>query len=405
MKFSTTVIPIAIFASTIITTLAVSVRTKLKGPVKPDSYIVVLKSGEDMERHINSITRISARSPGSEFSINHRYQALNGYSAHATGASLTHIFSCPEVDYVEADGITSIHDAPHEVNEGRATGCNDVPAEIRDDPGELGGRAYERGKRAGLTMVPVRIYMASTGINPLHICFGDRVLEGEVFGDYPSGLLDLNGHGTMVAGVAVGVPYGVATEAHIIPLKVVSDAGVGSISALMAGLQWAVKQFRYIPCQSILVIDPTFEYNEALNAAVEDAISKGLHVVAPAGMESTNAAYFSPGSVPSAYTIGAIEECSKIIAYFSNVGPAVDALAPGVEMKVPSIAGPREWTTKSSTSMSAAFVAGGLANRLRREDDLVPPAWLKEAFMKHGTIGDVVGSPPGTTKLRAQKYW
>ncbi|KAF8327430.1 uncharacterized protein EI90DRAFT_2998575 [Cantharellus anzutake] len=355
-----------------------------------------------MEHHIEGITRISTRSPGSEFSINHRYEILNGYAAHATGASLSRIFSCPEVEYVEADGMVSIYDDLHEAHEGRATGCDGVPAEIRDDRGESGG--LEK---------PVKIFLADTGVYGAHSCFKykdedknkvkdepdndktSRVLETVVYGPYSSE--DNNGHGTMMAGRAVGITCGVATSASIVPIKVVSDEGKGEMSDLLAGIHYALQQFQSTDCHAILLISVVFDYNEALNDAVLWAINSGVHVVVPAGSQSKDASLVSPASVFSANTIGAIDDCGHV-ASFSNVGFVVDVFAPGMKIRVPSTDDSNAWTTRSGTGVAAAFVAGVLASSLRGKKDLVAPALLRTGK----AVPDVQGSPEGTTKLRVQ---
>ncbi|KAF8315086.1 peptidase S8/S53 domain-containing protein [Cantharellus anzutake] len=393
MKFSTRVIPITIFASTITTALAASVRTKPRGPVKPDSYIVVLKSGEDIERHIEDITRISTRSPGSEFSINHRYELLNGYSAHAIGAPLSRIFGCPEVKYVEADGIASIYDDLHEANEGCATECNDVPAEIRDDPGELGGRDGPLGNGGG-----VDIYLFDSGIFFGHLCFGGRAHDGYTGSDYSPN--DVNGHGTMMAGIAVGNPYSEATGANIYSVKVVSDAGVGPLSKVIDGVIWVVQRSASSGHHSILLVTITFDYNLAINEAIDTAISHGLHVVVAAGNRGMDTGLFSPTSVPGANTIGAIEDCFKMVSW-SNYGAFITVFAQGIRLVVPYISAPNAQKFASGTGLSAAKVASALAIQLAHKEYLVPPSVLKGALISHA-VGDVWGVPIGTPGLRLQ---
>ncbi|KAF8324406.1 peptidase S8/S53 domain-containing protein [Cantharellus anzutake] len=336
------VIPIAEFVSTITMALAAPVRTKPKGPVKPDSYIVVLKSGEDMEHHIEGITRISARSPGSKFSINHRYKnrptivGLNGYSAHATGASLSRIFGCPEVEYVEADGIVSIYDGLHDANGGRSTEFNDVSAEIRNDPGEPGGPGSER---------PVEIGVMSTGVIQSHSAFmneqgtGTRVIEGfAVNGGNP--WVDTNGYGTKVAGRAAGKFYGPAPEATIVPIK-------------------------------------------------------GLHIIVPAGDHHEDTSGVSPASAFRSIAVGGID-CRNQIAAFSNYGSAVQLFASAINAPVPTIN--HAWGFMSGTVMSAAWVAGVAGNWLRHQQTLVTPRELRETLTRYATRD--IRDPTGKMKWR-----
>ncbi|KAF8335388.1 peptidase S8/S53 domain-containing protein [Cantharellus anzutake] len=389
-EFSTTVISIAILVSTTTTALAASVRTP-KGPVKPDSYIIVLKSGENVEHHIEDIGRISARSPGSKFLPTYRYEILNGYSAHATGATLTHILSCPEVDYIEADDITSICDDLHEANEGGATEFNDVPAEMRDDqPGHLDGFGVD-------------IFSLDTGIKIDAPYFEGNAFLGTPFG-YPNSWDD-NGHGTAIAARVVGNGFGMATAANIVAVKVFNFQGTGFATDLIAGIIWASVQFQLNGRHSILLVACNFYLNSAVDAAVSAVISLGLHVVVAAGDHAEDAVMWSPASVVQAITIGAID-CSNKMAWFSNHGFLVDAFAPGVEIACPSIHSPDPWATTfhTGTGMSAAYVTGQLAIALGHKPNPVSPTELSAALTGHA-VGDVTEQPEGTTKLRTQLWW
>ncbi|KAF8330141.1 peptidase S8/S53 domain-containing protein [Cantharellus anzutake] len=389
------VIPISVFVSTITMALAASVRTKPKGPVKPDSYIVVLKPGEDMEHHIEGITRISARNPGSEFSINHRYEMLNAYSAHVTGASLSRILSRPEVEYVEADAIVSIYDGLHEMNEGLVTEFNDVPAEIRDDPGELRGRAS--GK-------PVEIIVIDGGVALYHSWFlnedgSTRVVGGAAVGD-GNALVDLNGHGTMVAGRAVGNIYGVTTEATVFSIKVFSDSGTALTTTVIEGIKLALDRFGITKSHSIVILSFATEFGSILDKVVNYAVGMGLHVVVPAGDHSKNVKNsVSPATAKNAITVGALESCGPTrLASFSNYGPSVGFYADGTGIRVPEISSSTAWKIESGTALSAAFVAGAIAEWLRRQNDLVRPTQLKYDLRRHG-IQDV-RDPTGKKKWR-----
>ncbi|KAF8332421.1 peptidase S8/S53 domain-containing protein [Cantharellus anzutake] len=392
LSFSTMVIPIAVFVFTTTMALAASVRTKPRVHIiLADSLLSVLKSGEDMEHHIEGITRISGRSPGSEFSINHRYEMLNGYSAHVTGASLSRIFSCPEVEYVEADAIVSIYDGLHEVNEGLVTEVNDVPAELRDDPGELGGRASRK---------PVEIILGDSGIDRKHPWFLNR--DGRPAVDDGDAFVDFNGHGTMVAGRAVGNIYGVTTWPTIFSIKVFSKSGTAPTTNVIAAVQLACDRFASTRFHTIFIISFATEFDRILNKVVNDAVRRGLHIVVPAGDHNINVKEsVSPATAVRAIAVGAIESCGPTrVASFSNYGPAVNIFAEGTSALVPLNGG--GWGTASGTAMSAALVAGLLADRLSHQDNLVSPRQLKQDLTSHA-IKDV-RDPTGTNKWRAVRF-
>ncbi|KAF8328729.1 peptidase S8/S53 domain-containing protein [Cantharellus anzutake] len=334
MKFSTAAILIIIFTSTATTsTLAASVRIRMpKGPVKPDSYIVRLKSGANLEDHIESITRISTRSPGSEFSVTYRYEMLNGYSAHAAGTSLSRILICPEVDYVEADGIASSDSYLHHVNERDAAERDDAAVEMEDEDGPVGLEARRvNGKE-------VMIFLLNSGCAVNHISlksneldghgrYVSRVSHGPVFGSTTH--LDTDGEGTYMAGLTVGSPYSVSPRAIAISVKICSDPSVVAWADVLAGLQFAHRQFILTPdLPTIVLITASGPFNLAINDAIDRATSDGLHVVASAGNENDDASFHSPASAPGAITVGAVD-CSNAKLPMSNYGEVVDVFAPG----------------------------------------------------------------------------
>jgi cerevisin len=70
--------------------------------------------------------------------------------------------------------------------------------------------------------------------------------------DYVDGTnRDGNGHGTHVAGTAAGQVYGVAKEANLIAVRVLNNAGSGSYSDIIAGVNWLVT-FRYVKENTII---------------------------------------------------------------------------------------------------------------------------------------------------------
>ncbi|KAF8341195.1 peptidase S8/S53 domain-containing protein [Cantharellus anzutake] len=395
MKFSTAVI----FTSTTTMALAASVRIRMpEGPVKPDSYIVMLKSATNMEDHIESITRISARSPGSEFSITHRYEMLNGYSAHATGTSLVRILTCPEVNYVEADGTTSID---YDLHERDATERDNDGIEMEHDPVELKARAD--GRR-------VTIYSLETGALLEHACF-DEELHG--WGHTVTGTdrVDTSGHGTYVAAKAVGQGFSLATFAYLKVVKIAESTTVLS-SNLIAGIEWVYADSTKPPPEqrgsTIILITCSLRDRVAINEAVHKVINSGLHVVASAGNDYRDAGEFGPASADGVITVGAVycTATNQYVITHSNYGKVISVFALGLNIESawngPGLEATR---TRSGTAPAAASVASMLACALYQY------GWMSPAEGKEGTRWHaeavVVGQPPSfieTTRLLA-KFW
>lgn len=82
------------------------------------------------------------------------------------------------------------------------------------------------------------MYILDTGVRASHFAFSGRLGEGtSMLGGSNA---DDNGHGTHVAGTAMGATYGVAQNAVLHAVKVLDSAGSGSYSNIIAGLGWWV---------------------------------------------------------------------------------------------------------------------------------------------------------------------
>ena len=105
--------------------------------------------------------------------------------------------------------------------------------------------------KCGNTGEGVAIAVLDTGIDGDHPAFGDRITK---FVDFINGwnetAYDDNGHGTHCAGTAAGgmvsheglsVTLGVAPGADLMGVKVLDEAGHGSTSTVLEGIQWAVE--------------------------------------------------------------------------------------------------------------------------------------------------------------------
>ena len=142
---------------------------------------------------------------------------------------------------------------------------------------------------------------------------------------------DNYGHGTHVAGIVaaadntVGVA-GVCPDCTILDGKVLNDSGIGSSSSLANGINWAVNNGAKVINMSLGV-----RASRTLEAAVNNAWSKGVVLVAAAG-NGSNQAKIYPGAYPNVIAVAATDN-TDAKASFSTYGASwVDVAAPGVNV-------------------------------------------------------------------------
>ena len=233
----------------------------------------------------------------------------------------------------------------------------------------------------------VRVYVVDSGVRSDHEQFGGRVVAG-YSATVPGGdgRTDPNGHGTHVAGTVAGSTYGVAKEATIVPVQVLGANGVGTASAVIAGLDWIVDTH---PAGTPGVVNLSFgadldrlesDSGEAIDAAVRAVVAAGLTVVVAAGNGDSitgapkSACRFTPARVGEAITVAAsnLSGGRDVPAWFTNFGPCTDLFAPGVEIVSAGRASRTATETLRGTSMAAPHVAGAAAQLLQGSPTLSP---------------------------------
>lgn len=190
----------------------------------------------------------------------------------------------------------------------------------------------------------VVVAVLDTGINYNHQdlvgnMWRGAALHGYDFIDNDSNPMDLNGHGTHVAGTigasgnnGVGVT-GVCWNTQLMAVRVLNDVGSGTSAAIASGINYAVSNGAHIINASLstTVNDP------AVAAAVNNAESNGVILVAAAGNNGSN--NDGTPNYPASYTnsniisVAAVDQSGNL-AGFSNYGAtSVDVGAPGVNIK------------------------------------------------------------------------
>jgi serine protease len=145
---------------------------------------------------------------------------------------------------------------------------------------------------------------------------------------------DDHGHGTHVAGTiaqstnnGLGVA-GVAYGASIMPLKVLSARGSGSMGAIAQAIRWAADHGANVINMSL---GGPFAVG-TISSAVKYAHNKGVVIVAAAGNDGRGRVSF-PARYPGVIAVAATQ-FDETTTFYSNWGPEVDIAAPGGNTRV-----------------------------------------------------------------------
>jgi subtilisin family serine protease len=193
-----------------------------------------------------------------------------------------------------------------------------------------------------------------------------------------------------------GSTYGFATEATVIPVRVLDCNGSGSTAGIVAGIDWIIQHHKAgTPAVANMSLGSMSGVDLAINDAVARGVADGITFVVAAGNFYSNACNYSPSSEALAITVGAIT-FNDAFADFSNRGSCVDILAPGVQIISAAITSPTATSSKSGTSMAAPHVAGVVANMLGNAPTLTP-AQVATQLVATATKTTLTGLPTGTT--------
>ena len=198
-------------------------------------------------------------------------------------------------------------------------------------------------------------------------------VRGWNFVDSNNNPMDLNNHGTHVAGTIAAVNNGfgvtgVAYNATIMPVRVLGADGSGSMNNIAQGVRYAADNGA-----NVINLSLGGAYSGALQGAIEYATERGAVVVMASGNSGSTEPGF-PANLANQWgiAVGAVN-ANKAIAYFSNQAgvPALNyVVAPGVD--VYSTTPNNTYSYLSGTSMAAPHVAGVAALILSANPNLTP---------------------------------
>jgi len=217
---------------------------------------------------------------------------------------------------------------------------------------------------------PERVYVAvlDTGVESHHPFLASRMEPGRCFIRNDDNPYDRHGHGTHVAGTVVDATPGLE-NIRIVPVKVLSNAGSGSILGIANGVRWSAHNSDVINMS--LGGSTGGSINQQMYEAVMYAVGHNTTVVVAAGNSSADARNFTPAQIPAAITVSAFDINDRP-ASFTNFGAIVDVGAPGVNI-LSSVPG-GGYRSFNGTSMASPHVAALAAMYLLNDSSLTPAA-------------------------------
>lgn len=352
------------------------------------SYIVVLADGAASAATVQGHARAAGVAPTHVYS-----HALHGYSAVLTEAAVKRLAADPRVASVSPDRAVSI-DA-----QTLPTGINRVDAEL--SPTARINGVDER--------VNVDVAVLDTGVDLDHpdlnvFTAGARNCSTGRSAD------DGNGHGSHVAGTIGAVDngdgvVGVAPGARIWPVRVLNNQGSGSFASIICGIDYVTAHAGEIEVANMSLggagtddRNCGLSNNDALHQAICRSVAAGVTYAVAAGNESDNAANHVPAAYDEVITVSAVADFNGLpgggaaptcradvddtFADFSNFGPDVDLIAPGVCILSTYRNG--TFATLSGTSMATPHVSGGAA-LYKATHPTATPAAVKSALQAAAT--------------------
>ncbi len=254
------------------------------------------------------------------------------------------------IEYIEPNYIYNVFEAPNDPEYSKQWNLHAIHVE----------RAWEETKGEGVTVAVI-----DTGVSRVPDLQQTEFVEGYDFVNDRSDAADDNGHGTHVAGTiaeSTNNNYGmagIAYAAKIMPLKVLSAGGGGTIADIAEAIRFAADNGADVINMSLGGGGDSHTLKEAINYAY----AKGVVIVAAAGNANQNAAAY-PARYPHVISVSALD-ATGMKAPYSNYGAGVDISAPGgsdkgkiLQETINPQTGKAEFAGFQGTSMAAPHVAG-----------------------------------------------
>ncbi len=266
------------------------------------------------------------------------------------------------------DGVDSLY---QRIVTGEAVAAPELEAAevYNDTPQATWGLQATRALNSQATGRGIRVAVLDTGLDLQHPDFlGRRIVSNSFITG--QAVQDGHGHGTHCIGTACGSRsnagrrYGIASNRDIYVGKVLSNAGSGADSGILAGIDWAITNQCHVISMSLgaVVCTTTIAYEQV----GQRALARGSLIVVAAGNSAHRAmGQFScvnrPANSKSIMAVAALNNRLQIADFSARssgiAGGEVDIAAPGVNV-FSSWPMSTRYNTISGTSMATPHVAG-----------------------------------------------
>lgn len=378
----------------VLTTFARPVAAAPKsGDTIPGHYIITLKDGVDVDALLSRISKTNS------LSVLHTYKfAMKGFAATIPANKLAVLRAMPEIVSIEQDQVVTLADQA--TTEEIGILAQTLPIGVNRVDGDLSSSISGNGNGS----VNVDVAVIGTGIQTNHpdlnVVGGKNCNDGTSYNDG-------NGSSTHVAGTiaakddANGV-VGVAPGARLWAVRVLSNAGSGTISQVICGIDWITANAGTIEVAHVSFgsagPDSTCTA-ESLHNAICNSVNAGVTYVVGAGGSGSNASNFRPATYPEVITVSAladfdgqpggvsastcVSDVDDTFLNSSNYGADIDLIAPGTCVYSTWIGS--SYRTLSGSSTASPHVAGAAA-LYTSINPAATPAQVRTALQNAGNL-------------------
>jgi subtilisin family serine protease len=322
-----------------------------------------------------------------DFQVMHRYTAVPALAGITTARGLAALLASSAVERIDLDAPGS---------GGLAQSVPQIKADLL--------------RNIGLTGNGVTIAVLDSGIDSDHLDLSDAKVDEQCFcsgggGCCPNGLPtqsgpgaaeDDNGHGTNVTGIITGngqvAPVAVAPGTNIVAIKVLdANNSFCCSSDVIAGLDYILANRPDVRIVNMSLCtfatfagdcDNATAFTMAFASVINMLTSNGISVFASSCNSGLPNQMGAPACAANTISVGAVDDGDNVAA-FSNSGPTLDLLAPGVGVTAAGIGG--GISTFTGTSMASPHAAGTAALLLEAYPGL-SPADILNALKGTGVI-------------------